>query len=363
MTKHKRKKSANTTNTKFSVEITGLILILIGVIGLGVFGPVGNIIKDFAIFLFGSYYNILIIILLVLGMYMLFKRKMPKFFTARLIGFYLIILSSLTLAHMNYVQSGTKIGDVLNNSMDVFLSVINENFVGLSQTGGGIIGLFISWALVSLLDKVGTYIIVSVIIIFGLILIFNISFSDTLDKIGSILASQKEKRKEAKKAARIAKANKQMEKEDEFEEEDDKVVIRSVEELKKYKTEDANWVSLDSFLIANYLGTQGLKVLNSTNLYPNINLWKKIDKEKKYNKVYNRYAHIDMELDNKNTKFELISPDHFKLKITPEDLCKLKVNYATSIKSLDEYNNSNVTFTSKYHKDNIYIYKVNCIGE
>lgn len=134
-------------------------------------------------------------------------------------------------------------------------------------------------------------------------------------------------------------------------------------ELKKYKTEDANWVSLDSFLIANYLGTQGLKVLNSTNLYPNINLWKKIDKEKKYNKVYNRYAHIDMELDNKNTKFELISSDHFKLKITPEDLCKLKVNYATSLKSLDEYNNSNVTFTSKYHKDNIYIYKVNCIGE
>ena len=70
-----------------------------------------------------------------------------------------------------------------------------------------------------------------------------------------------------------------------------------------------------------------------------------------------------MELDNNNTKFELISSDHFKLKITPEDLCKLKVNYATSLKSLDEYNNSNVTFTSKYHKDNIYIYKVNCIGE
>ena len=31
-----------------------------------------------------------------------------------------------------------------------------------------------------------------------------------------------------------------------------------------------------------------------------------------------------MELDNNNTKFELISSDHFKLKITPEDLCKVK---------------------------------------
>ena len=238
MAKQKKKKNANTNNTKFSVEITGLILILIGVIGLGVFGPVGNIIKDFAIFLFGSYYNILIIILLVLGMYMLFKRKMPKFFTSRLIGFYLILLSGLTLAHMNYVEGGTKIGDVLNNSMEVFLSVINEKFVGLSQTGGGIIGLFTSWGLVSLLDKVGTYIIISVVIVFGLILLFNISFSDLIDNIASSLEKRREKNKEARKNARIAKENKRMEKEDEEEkdeEDEDKVVIRSVEELKKYK--------------------------------------------------------------------------------------------------------------------------------
>ena len=232
MPKRKRKKNANTNNTKFSVEITGLILILIGVIGLGVFGPVGNIIKDFAIFLFGSYYNILIILVLLLGMYMLFKRKLPKFFTSRLVGFYLILLSGLTLAHMNYVEGGTKIGDVLNNSMEVFLSVINQGFVGLSQTGGGIIGLFISWGLISLLDKVGTYIIISVIIVFGLILLFNISFSDLIDKIGAFFEKRKEKSKEKK----IKKINQKMDEEDNDDEEDDKVVIRSVEELKKYKT-------------------------------------------------------------------------------------------------------------------------------
>lgn len=232
MPKRKRKKNANTNNTKFSVEITGLILILIGVIGLGVFGPVGNIIKDFAIFLFGSYYNILIILVLLLGMYMLFKRKLPKFFTSRLVGFYLILLSGLTLAHMNYVEGGTKIGDVLNNSMEVFLSVINQGFVGLSQTGGGIIGLFISWGLISLLDKVGTYIIISVIIVFGLILLFNISFSDLIDKIGASFERRKEKSKEKK----IKKINQKMDEEDNDDEEDDKVVIRSAEELKKYKT-------------------------------------------------------------------------------------------------------------------------------
>ena len=115
--------------------------------------------------------------------------------------------------------------------MEVFLSVINQGFVGLSQTGGGIIGLFISWGLISLLDKVGTYIIISVIIVFGLILLFNISFSDLIDKIGASFEKRKEKSKEKK----IKKINQKMAEEDN-DEEDDKVVIRSVEELKKYKT-------------------------------------------------------------------------------------------------------------------------------
>lgn len=233
MAKRKKRKNSETSNPKFSVEITGLILILIGVIGLGVFGPVGNIIKDFAIFLFGSFYNVLVIIVLFLGIYMLFKRKMPKFFTSKLIGFYLIIISILTLAHMNYMEPNLKIGDVLNNSMEVFLGVVNQNFVGLSQTGGGIIGLFTSWCLVSLLDKVGTYIIISVISIFGLILLFNISFSDVIDKLSASIQKRKEIKKEKKKEDKIKKVNKEMEEED-----DDKVVIKSVEELKKYKNNE-----------------------------------------------------------------------------------------------------------------------------
>lgn len=232
MAKRKKRKNSETSNPKFSVEITGLILILIGVIGLGVFGPVGNIIKDFAIFLFGSFYNVLVIIVLFLGIYMLFKRKMPKFFTSKLIGFYLIIISILTLAHMNYMEPNLKIGDVLNNSMEVFLGVVNQNFVGLSQTGGGIIGLFTSWCLVSLLDKVGTYIIISVISIFGLILLFNISFSDVIDKLSASIQKRKEIKKEKKKEDKIKKVNKEME------EDDDKVVIKSVEELKKYKNNE-----------------------------------------------------------------------------------------------------------------------------
>ncbi len=223
MTKRKGKKNTNDKSLKISVEMTGLIFILIGIIGLGVFGPVGDLIKKFAIFLFGSYFNVLIALIFLLGLYMLLKRKLPNFFSARLVGFYLLLFAGLSLAHMNYVETGTKLGDVVSHSSDVFLTVISEKYVGLSQTGGGIIGLFGSWAFVSLLDKIGSYIILTVVALFGFFLLLNISFTDLLDKIQNLGSKIKNRPKREKQ---------ENDDEEEEEESDGKLVIRSVEELK-----------------------------------------------------------------------------------------------------------------------------------
>ena len=51
----KRKKSKESNSPGMSVELTGLILALIGVIGFG-FGYIGTIIKEFAMFLLGSWW-------------------------------------------------------------------------------------------------------------------------------------------------------------------------------------------------------------------------------------------------------------------------------------------------------------------
>ena len=136
-------------------------------------------------------------------------------------------------------------------------------------------------------------------------------------------------------------------------------------ELQKYKEkdEDARWVSLGTFINANYLGINGLNVINSTNLYPNLKLWHRIDKDKENEDIYNRYAHIEMNLTNKSTEFTLVQADMFKLDIMGGDLCKLDVDYAISTYDLDKFDDDDiVTFDEKYHKDNIYIYKVNCVG-
>lgn len=228
MAKRKRKKEATTNNFKFSVEILGLILILIAIIGLGKFGPVGKIIKDFAIFLFGAWYNVLVVLILIIGMYMLLKRKMPNFFTGRLIGFYLLVISLLTMAHMNYVDTGVSLGTAVNNSIDVFLRVISSSYDGLSQTGGGIIGLFFSFIFVSLLDNIGTYIIVSVLVLFGFIMLINISFGDLLDKVQTFFKNRPKREKKPKVR------DDEDDDDEENDEDDDKIIVHSAEELKKY---------------------------------------------------------------------------------------------------------------------------------
>ena len=238
MAKRKRKKTKNTSNFKVSVEVTGLIFILIGIIGLGCFGPVGNIIKDFAIFLFGAYYNVFIFIVLILGIYMLIKRQLPNFFNTRMLGTYLLIITLLSLAHMNYIVLDSSLGAVTDASIETYLEVIKNGYLNLSQTGGGIIGLIGSWCFTSLLDKIGAYIILVVLTIAGLIMVLNLSFTDLLDKIQEMWRNREKREPKEKKVkeeeipAAIVK-NKDDEEEEE-DDDDDKVVITSVEELKKY---------------------------------------------------------------------------------------------------------------------------------
>ena len=105
--------------------------------------------------------------------------------------------------------------------------------------------------------------------------------------------------------------------------------------------------------VTNALLLKGIRTINSTNVYPDINRWKLIDDSSE--KIYNRYAHIeveyvndsagDMGLDkegsnsNKNKtsqKFELIDQDCFRVYLTYDDLKTLDVRYIFSSSVIDD---------------------------
>ena len=185
MAKKKTRKDTG-TKVKFSTELTGLIFVLIGIIGIGSFGPVGHIFKSFAIFLMGTWWAIIIILLMILGLYMILKKDLPKFFNGRLIGLYLLLIALLAFSHIDYISDGdmVKHSDVFQNTIDSFMNTINNStYINLSQTGGGIIGAFFAWGFANLFDLQGTYILLSVIGVFGLFLALNISITDIFYKI------------------------------------------------------------------------------------------------------------------------------------------------------------------------------------
>lgn len=231
MAKKKKSKNSTTSKNKISIEFVGLILILIGVIGIGVFGPVGNIIKQFAIFLVGTYSNLLILLLILLGLYFIIKRDKPKFYSARFIGIYILTFSILGLSHMKFVEKGLKFKEFLELTIDKLMSIKGPDFTNLSNAGGGIIGAISGWSLNTLFDNKGAYIVFYVLIFFGIILLFNLSIGDILDKFSGGFEKIKNRPRKEKKE-RI----KQEDDEDEEDEEviDNKVIITSSQDAHNY---------------------------------------------------------------------------------------------------------------------------------
>ena len=244
MAKKKKRKNTTSSKNKISIEFIGLILILIGVIGIGVFGPVGSIIKQFGVFLVGTYVNVLILFLIFLGSVFIIKRESPKFYSSRFIGIYILTFSILGLSHMKYVDKGLKFKDFMELSIEKLMSIKGPEFTNLSNAGGGIIGAISGWSLKALFDSRGAMIVYYVLIFFGVILLFNLSIGDILDKI-------KDGKEKIKNRPKKEKNNKEEDDDEEEEEEtevvDNRVIITSHEDAHNIgKNAVAETVSVDN---------------------------------------------------------------------------------------------------------------------
>lgn len=120
----------------------------------------------------------------------------------------------------------------------------------------------------------------------------------------------------------------------------------------------SRWLVVHSnYVVPNYLIANGAITINSTNYYPNMNLWKKFDKNGENDFIYNRYAHVLVNFTNESTKFDLVSGDSFRIYLNIKDLNKFNIDYIYSSEDISDYV---LRCTKKiYDEDNAYIYKVN----
>ena len=192
MAKKKKKKEDEKKKFEYSNEVIGIIMILASIIGIGAYGPAGNFIRAFAIFLVGNIYIFLLAGVLILGCYLIVKRKVPDFFNLRWIGFYIIVISFLILLHTKYITLNAQEGmKIITETFDNLLKVFNETSNGgvidtisksISNSGGGMIGAFFTYVFYSLFRD-GTKIVVITLIVIGVIFLMNTSIIDLFKKI------------------------------------------------------------------------------------------------------------------------------------------------------------------------------------
>lgn len=222
MAKKKTRKTKTKQSASYSVELKGIFLILIAIIGCSNFGVVADIIKGFSAFLTGAWYIVPLIGVGATGLYMMVKREKPDFLNTRLIGLYILFLGILILSHTEYIKqldaSNAETFDVLKATIDNVMAFVSHN---ASIQGGGIIGGIFATLGVKLLTLEGTEVVCFALMICGTIMFTGISIYDAVVAIKEKLRQSKERQAEkaAAKAAEIA--------EEKYEEEKDKDVVIS----------------------------------------------------------------------------------------------------------------------------------------
>lgn len=132
-------------------------------------------------------------------------------------------------------------------------------------------------------------------------------------------------------------------------------------EIKKIQDQEAGlWIVEGAgYPMFNFPIMYGAPTINSTNVYPNLERWKILDPDGEYEEIYNRYAHIVIDLvEDEEARFELLVQDSFKLYLPVNKLKDLDVKYIFTVNDLEDYENENINFEKLYENYGVRIYKV-----
>ncbi len=202
----KKKKTSKKDEKKdfnYSVELIGLLLIVIGIVGIG-FGIVGAMVKKFAMFLVGEFWWLVLGLLLFMGFYMLIKRKLPNFFSSKLLGFYILVIVVLVLAHVGFINKYQP-KEIIDATLTNYNSRISTFKSGASvftsgqqsiNVGGGIVGAGCAYALTSLFGKVGSIVVLFALVLFAIVMLFDVDLGEILINLKNKIDEKRNERRE-----------------------------------------------------------------------------------------------------------------------------------------------------------------------
>ncbi len=191
MAKKKRrsaKKRDNHLKQTVQFELSALVLLALAIISIAKLGAVGEATVLFFRFWMGEWYMLSLIGLVILSVYLMWKRTIPFFFHIKLTGIYFIVSSILLLSHVTLFHLLTNDGkyknpSVISNTWDIFMMEVKGE-TSTIDLGGGMIGAVLFAMFHYLFAETGTKIIAFIFILIGFILLTGRSFGEFIAKVG-----------------------------------------------------------------------------------------------------------------------------------------------------------------------------------
>ena len=187
--KKRQRKTKNRDEWKRTVtfEVMGLLLLAITCIAIAKLGMVGHTFVLLFRFFSGEWYMLMLLGLLILSGYIIWKRELPTFFSRQLVGVYVIMMSVLLLSHVTLFRMLSRGGSfadpsVIGNTWELFWLEVNGE-TSTTDLGGGMIGAVLFALFHLLFDARGAQWIAMIFIVIGIILVTGKSLNDTVIKV------------------------------------------------------------------------------------------------------------------------------------------------------------------------------------
>lgn len=139
----------------------------------------------------------------------------------------------------------------------------------------------------------------------------------------------------------------------------DNQLLQAVAECNKA---DDVWVAdRCSVYIPNLMTTVGAHTINATQVYPDMETWSDLDPDGVNANVYNRYAHVTLDLTPGSTEFELLQNDSFHVAVNMDDLKTLGVTkiLSTNVDGYEVYDTDKLSIGQEQVIGGYAIYSVN----
>ncbi|MED1794465.1 DNA translocase FtsK 4TM domain-containing protein [Brevibacillus nitrificans] len=231
MSRRKREQSQAALASVVKIELLGLIVIVLSLIGLLESGWLGkNILAFLFRFIAGSWDFLIPVLLIGMALHMMFTRKAPQL-TYRVLGIVLIAMAICTWDHMILYKQVTADGkfaeqSILRITWDRLWLDHNQK-VSTTGVGGGMLGGIVFAISNGLVGTIGTGLIIVFLFLVGIMFLFNLSYvnilmflrdkmaqmygkaKDTVKDSVQLLQEESDKRKQEAKEAREARKAKQ----------------------------------------------------------------------------------------------------------------------------------------------------------